>query len=50
MNFNGRSIFFVALGCGLTLFPPHSIHAQQPADQSVAGPTGLRRRIRKPIL
>ncbi len=48
MMFNGRSLLFVALGCGLTLFPPPAIHAQQP-DPSVAGQTRPPARTRNPI-
>ena len=35
MNFNGRSILFVALGCGLTFVPAFGIHAQQATDPSL---------------
>ena len=35
MNFNGRSILFVALGCGLSFVSAHGIHAQQAADPSL---------------
>src|SRR6201998_3777977 len=35
MNFKGRSILFVALGCGLGFFPIRGIHAQQAADPSL---------------
>src|ERR1700722_8738334 len=35
MNFNGRSILFVALGCGLIVVPAFSIHAQQATDPSL---------------
>ena len=35
MNFNGRSFLFVALGCGLILFPSPKSHAQQSQDPSL---------------
>jgi GWxTD domain-containing protein len=35
MNFNGRSILFVALGCGLIVVPLSRIQAQQPTDPSL---------------
>ena len=35
MNFNGRSILFVALGCGLSFVSAPGIHAQQAADPSL---------------
>jgi GWxTD domain-containing protein len=34
MMLNGRTIFFVALGCGLILSPPTRLRAQQSADSS----------------
>jgi GWxTD domain-containing protein len=35
MNFNGRSILFVALGCGLTVVSTSHIQAQQTTDPSL---------------
>ena len=35
MIFNGRSFLFVALGCGLTLFPASRAYSQQPDDPKV---------------
>jgi hypothetical protein len=35
MNFSGRSVLFVALGCGLTLFPVSRIYSQQTDDPKV---------------
>jgi GWxTD domain-containing protein len=35
MTFNGRSILFVALGCGLILVPVSRTQAQQPSDPSL---------------
>ena len=35
MIFNGRSFLFVALGCGLTIFPVFRIQAQQTEDPKV---------------
>ena len=35
MNFNGRSVLFVALGCGLTLFPASRVYAQQTDDPAL---------------
>ena len=34
MMLNGRTILFVALGCGLIFSPPTRLRAQQSADSS----------------
>ena len=50
MNFNGRSILFVALGCGLTFVPASGYPRTTGQTQSLQNPAGRPVRARNPIL